>query len=102
MKAKLVILLAFLGAALAVVYFNVTRGGATSENAPPKASESNPPVSLPEPSGNAKPVDISFVFSTEKKEWLDAALSEFATAHKEIKVNAVGKGSLEASDQILD
>jgi ABC-type glycerol-3-phosphate transport system substrate-binding protein len=101
MKSKILILVLFAGAALAIFLFN-RRGtnAGTSPNMTPSAE--------PLPAGNAPPAlpkevtELPFVYSTEKKEWVDAAVAEFSTAHPEIKVIPIGKGSLEASDGILD
>jgi hypothetical protein len=47
-------------------------------------------------------VEVTLEYSTEKKEWLEAALAELAEVHPEIKVALVGKGSLDAAQAILD
>lgn len=46
--------------------------------------------------------ELTFVYSTEKKEWLKAAVAGFAKLEPGVKVNLVGKGSLEAASAILD
>src|SRR5260370_5025130 len=46
--------------------------------------------------------EISLAYSTEKKEWMEAAVAEFAKAHPEIKVTLTGKGSLDEAQAILD
>lgn len=49
-----------------------------------------------------KAVEITMIYSTEKKEWIDAAAAEFHKAHPSIKVTLVGKGSLESAQAIVD
>jgi hypothetical protein len=47
-------------------------------------------------------VDLAFEYSTEKKDWLEAAVAEFQRANPRIHVKLVGKGSLESANAILD
>lgn len=101
MKSKIVILVLFVGAALAIFVFNrrgTNPGAALSTSASPEP--------LPGPSAPPAPprevTELPFVYSTEKKDWVEAAIAEFSSTHPEIKVTPVGKGSLEASDGILD
>lgn len=100
MKSKLLILVLFAAAVAGVLFFNRQRADtalAPSLSAEPGPAPSGSPAAAP-----SQVVTLPFVYSTEKKEWLDAAIAEFALAHPEIKVEATGKGSLEASDAILD
>lgn len=98
MKSKILILLLFVAATLAILFFN-----RRAES--PAGSE---PISSAKPPGSAAPAtprevtELPFLYSTEKKEWLEAAAADFSAGHPEIKVLLVGKGSLEASDGILD
>jgi hypothetical protein len=94
MKSKLLILVLFSAAALTLLFFNRKRPDTVAApSAAPEPVASTPPRAL---------VELPFVYSTEKKEWLEAAVAEFSAAHPEIKVELTGKGSLEASDGILD
>jgi len=97
MKTKVGIVVAFVIAVGVVLYF--TMGGVKPD------TTATPPASAGEKS-SASPtgpvVEISMVYSTEKKEWLEAAAAEFAKAHPEIKVTLKGMGSLEAAQAILD
>jgi hypothetical protein len=106
MKQKLAIVGVFL-AAVAVILVFATRGKGSS---PPK--DPTRPLTG-STSGDAMPVkgtppkptavtEISFVYSTEKKDWIEAAVAQFAAAEPSIKVTLVGKGSLDASAAILD
>jgi ABC-type glycerol-3-phosphate transport system substrate-binding protein len=99
MKSKLLIVVLFIGAALAILFFN--RRGPMSGSTPLASAE--PPSSAPPAPAVAREVtELPFVYSTEKKEWIEGAAAEFAAAHPEIKLQLIGKGSLEASDAILD
>lgn len=98
MKSKLLIVVFFALAVLGVLYFN--------HRAPAGASTT---VASAEPQASAAPAaaarevtELSFVYSTETKEWVDAASADFMVLHPEIKVVPLGKGSLEASNAILD
>lgn len=104
MKQKLAIVGVFLVAAMLIVLF------ATKDKAPAsdKAKDPTAPNAL---AGRASgqpdrasdpPVELTFVYSTEKKDWIEAAVAEFAKVEPSIKVTLVGKGSLEASAAILD
>src|SRR5450432_3487511 len=95
MKSKILILVLFAAAALGILLLG--RKGSVSAPAPSAAPE--PLASAPPP----RPlVELPFVYSTEKKDWIEAAVAEFSAAHPEVKVVLNGKGSLEASDAILD
>lgn len=87
MKARIVIVLVFLVAIVAVVV--MSRGGSEPEG---------PGVAGPPPSR----VTVRMVYSTEKKEWIEAAAVEFAVAHPEIALDLKGMGSLAAAEAILE
>jgi ABC-type molybdate transport system substrate-binding protein len=91
--AVLVIIAGLVGTAV----WRFTRKPASDEPAP--IGKTDDPRS-PQPSG--APVTISFEYSTEKKDWLEAAVAEFAKANPNIHVDLVGKGSLESAQAILD
>jgi hypothetical protein len=104
MKAKIVIVALFVLVAGFILWR--ARGPASRTDGPstaPAAVETGGP----KPAETIAPVpraatEISLLYSTEKKEWLDAALAEFSKTHPEIKVTPVGKGSLESAQAILD
>lgn len=100
MKSKLLILVLFAAAVAGILFFGRQRAQ-TATNASVSA-EPGAAAPAPVPPAPRETVTLPFVYSTEKKEWLDAAIAEFSGAHPEIKIEAVGKGSLEASDAILD
>lgn len=104
MKQKLAIVGVFLVAAVLIVLFATKdkRPAAekTTDPAAPQAlagSASGQPAADPQAAA-----ELTFVYSTEKKDWIEAAVAEFARREPAIKVNLVGKGSLEASAAILD
>jgi hypothetical protein len=105
MKAKLVIVVVFLLAA-GFILWRARGGGGTSSAPDTGLAAGSTAQPLPAPAPVAEPskavCEISFVYSTEKKDWIDAAVSEFAKVHPEIKVTMSGKGSLDAAQAILD
>jgi Bacterial extracellular solute-binding protein len=94
MKAKLVIVLGFLVAAAALVVVTMNKKG---KDAPTPGS-----TTTSTPTAPAETVEITFVYSTEKKDWIEASLVEFGKVHPEIKVTLVGKGSIDAAQDIVD
>ena len=57
---------------------------------------------LADASRRTRASEIQVVYSTEKKDWIEAVTAEFAKANPGIKVTLVGKGSLDAAQGILD
>jgi ABC-type Fe3+ transport system substrate-binding protein len=89
MNSKVVIVLLFLLAAGGIFYWTRLQ--------PPAA------VGTPSPGGGrAAEVEISMLYSTEKKEWLEAAAATFRTEHPEVSLKLTGLGSLDAAQAILD
>jgi len=100
MKPKLAIVIGFLIAAGVIVF--IAAGGKKGPDGGGAA---------PKPAGTASgdparpaeaPVELPFEYSTEKKDWLEAALADFERANPAIKVKLVGKGSLDSVNDILD
>jgi len=50
----------------------------------------------------AKAVELTVLYSTEKKDWLESATSEFQKARPDVAVKLTGKGSLEAAQAIVE
>ena len=108
MKQKLAIVAVFIAAVVAILMFargDRSAGKGESESAgesarPPQGVKGDPAGTAPAPVG--APVELTFVYSTEKKDWMEAALASFAKVEPGIRVTLVGKGSLEASAAILD
>ncbi|CAN5434887.1 hypothetical protein BH11MYX1_BH11MYX1_20750 [soil metagenome] len=92
---KLLIIAACGGAALLIVM--LAKGGSKSSPATP-GQGSGSAVTKVDTAG----VAIQVLYSTEKKEWIEAATEDFKRVHPEIKVDLVGKGSIEAASGILE
>jgi hypothetical protein len=102
MRAKTIVVLLFLAALAAVAW--MVRGRLA-----PSAPAPGQPPGGPTPAADAKPgrpgappVEITVLYGTEKRRWLEMAAGEFAKVRPEIKVNLVGKGSLEGAESILE
>lgn len=95
MKGKAVIIGGFVVVALVILFISL-RGGGKDEKDESKPAGSEP-AAVPRGA-----VAIQVVYSTEKKEWIEAAAAEFRKAHPEITLELTGKGSLEAKDAILE
>jgi len=95
MKAKVIIVAAFVLAAFAIVLL-VKSGGdkKKSEAAKPNTTQPSKPQSAE--------ATIEVLYSTEKKDWIEAVTADFMKANPQVKVTLVGKGSLDAAQGILD
>jgi serine/threonine protein kinase/ABC-type Fe3+ transport system substrate-binding protein len=71
----------------------------------PPGSESSPstaPTVAPIAAGGPAPaVEIEFEYSTEKKRWVDAQIAAFMKVHPEISVKLIGRGSMEAEEDVV-
>ena len=95
---KVWIVVGFVVATGAVIYF--ARQGATEKQAGTTTGTGAEPAGRPAaPSGDR--TEVTFVYSTEKKEWVDAALEAFAKEEPGVEVKAKGMGSLQAAETIL-
>jgi ABC-type molybdate transport system substrate-binding protein len=94
MKAKLVIVVLFMVAAGIVVMMAPRR---RQDGAPGTQANSAAP-----PTQAIAQTTIQVVYSTEKREWIEAITGEFAKSHPNIRVELVGKGSIESAGAILD
>jgi len=99
MKPKSAIVIGFLAAVAAILYFAVVKHAPSAPAAPVAGTASGAPV-VPGPAGPT--VELTFEYSTEKKDWLEAAIAEFQRANPQIRVKLVGKGSLDSANAILD
>lgn len=93
MQARILIVAAFLVAVVAIVVFTFM-GGPKSPDAATASSSG--------PHDDAASVSVSMLYSTEKKEWIEAAKAKFAVEHPEIDIQLKGMGSLAAEQAILD
>lgn len=89
MNSKILIVVIFAAAAAGIFFW-------TREHPPAQVAQA--------PSGDSKAaaVEISMVYSTEKKEWIEAAAAAFRRDHPEIALKLIGMGSLDAAQAILD
>ncbi len=105
MKPKAAIIIGFIVAATAIVLLTTRGGGGgggkKADQVVGDGGTAGGAGGAGKPGGGA-PVEITVLYSTEKKDWLEAASLEFAKQHPEIKVTLVGKGSLEAAADILE
>lgn len=104
MKPKFAIVIGFLLAVGAILYLTVGKkpSGPDEQSGPrdPKGPAGSA-VAVPTPAP-ADTVELPFEYSTEKREWLEAAVAQFQAANPTIHVKLVGKGSLDSSAAILD
>jgi ABC-type molybdate transport system substrate-binding protein len=99
MKPKILIIVGFVIAALAIVFIVKGKGGGGGDDKPAAGPGSGSDAAA-KPS--AAQTEITLVYSTEKKDWIESLVNEFGKTHPDIKVSLVGMGSLEAEGQILD
>ncbi len=99
MKSKPLIILGFV-IAVGVILALALGGKKDKKAAPPAPGPSTGTAAIPAPV--KEPVAITFLYSTEKEEWLTSAVAEFSRANPDVKVELVGKGSLDAAQGILD
>jgi len=97
MNPRVLSILGFLLAVGGVVYLS-QRGHDSADpgrGGPRGASTSTPATPT-------QVTEITFLYSTEKKEWVESAAVAFQKENPSIQVNLVGKGSLDAAQGILD
>jgi ABC-type sulfate transport system substrate-binding protein len=97
MKAKILIVVGFLVAVAAIVLFS--RGGSDAPPAAPTPSAAASAATTPPP---AAATEISMLYSTEKKEWVEAAAASFQKEHPEIRVKLSAMGSLDLAQAVVD
>ena len=93
MNARVAVVLVFLAAVVAIVFFS-TRGG---------GGDAGGTSTGPAPKGPAADaVEVTMLYSTEKKDWIEAAATQFQAEHSDIKLTLRGMGSLQSAEAILD
>jgi hypothetical protein len=100
-KPKYAIVGAFLVAVGLILFLTLGKSKDKSKDAPAQGSGSAAPL-VTQPKPATTDVDVTFEYSTEKKEWLEAAVAQFQQANPNIHVKLVGKGSLDSAAAILD
>ena len=93
MTPRVLIIIGLLAAVGGVFYLTSHRNTGSQGPGTPRGAE---------PAVRDAVTEISFLYSTEKKDWVESAAASFQRAHPDIKVQLVGKGSLEAAQAILD
>ena len=94
MRGKLLIVVLFLVAVAGVVWLAQKRGALSLPGVP--GSTGGPGT----PSGDR--VTVTFLYGTEKREWIEAAAESFRSKNRGIELRLVGQGSLEAATAILE
>jgi ABC-type Fe3+ transport system substrate-binding protein len=108
MKPKLAIVIGFLIAAGVIIFMAAggkkknesSNGAQTAAGSAGSGSASTGGAAAAKPS--AEVVELTFEHSTEKKDWLEAAIAELGRTDPSIKVKLVGKGSLDSVNDILE
>jgi ABC-type sulfate transport system substrate-binding protein len=90
MKTNLVVCAALLGVVLAGCGSQGDKPGGAAASASAK------------PDKPAAPIEISMLYSSEKREWIEAAAALFQREHPEIKISLSSKGSIAAAQGIVD
>lgn len=99
MKSKILIVAGFV-VACAIVLWLTSRKSTTPDPDPAASASASPSASGAKPAGPV--TEITFLYSSEKQEWIEAAVAAFSKEHPEIKVTARAKGSLDLEQAILD
>ena len=95
MNAKVVIIVAFLLAVTGIFFFQwKSKQSGSSDSG---SAQSSAPAK-----GSRDAVEITFLYSTEKKEWIEASTAAFSKEHPNISVKLLGKGSLEAAQALVE
>src|SRR5262249_54891530 len=89
-NSRVLIIIGFLVAVGAIVFFTLRRPGAPSASG--TAAEAPTTAS----------VELQFIYSTEKKGWIEFATEAFNKENPKIAVKLIGKGSLEAAQSIVE
>ena len=96
MKSKIIIIVGFVVAAVAILLFTMKPSDAPVGVASASAGAS------PSAAPPAAAVEISMLYSSEKKDWIDAAAAAFQKAHPEIKLALKAQGSIALAQAIVD
>ncbi|MEO7330100.1 MAG: substrate-binding domain-containing protein [Minicystis sp.] len=100
MKTKIIIIVGFLVAVAAILLFTMKGDDKTGPGLAPSGSAVGS-GSAAGPAPQAQ-VEISMLYSSEKKDWIEAAAAAFQKDHPEIKLTLNAKGSLDAAQAIVD
>jgi ABC-type glycerol-3-phosphate transport system substrate-binding protein len=95
---------ALLGAAitLALGALGCDNPAAAQDPAPSAGPASPSAAPAPVATPPARAVEISMLYSSEKKEWIEAAAADFRKEHPDIKLTLTAMGSLDAAQALVD
>jgi ABC-type Fe3+ transport system substrate-binding protein len=99
-KPKFAIVAVFVAAVAAILYLSLGRG--KSKDSQPKTVTGSGSAAAIVPAPAVADVELPFEYSTEKKDWLEAAVAEFQKSNPSIRIKLIGKGALESVAAILD
>lgn len=107
MKTKLFIIAGFAVAVVLILILSLKGddkkdAAATGEVAKSAVSASSPGGSAAAPNPGGSATEISMLYSSEKKDWIEAAAASFQKEHPEIKLTLNAKGSMAAAQAIVD
>ena len=106
MKSKLAIVIGFLVATCVIIVVAASgRGSRPAAASGGEGATTGAPARPPGGGGGGTGgdvVEVPFEYSTEKREWLEAAVAEFGRGNPGIKVKLVGRGSLDSVNDILE
>ncbi|HKD39688.1 MAG TPA: substrate-binding domain-containing protein, partial [Myxococcaceae bacterium] len=94
MNYKVLIVIGFLLAVGAILFFNWKRDTKGSATESPAGTASTP--------RSKDAVEVTFLYSTEKKDWIEEETALFSKEHPEIQIKLTGRGSLEAAQELVD
>ena len=100
MKTKIIIIVSFLVAVGVILFLTMKpdgNGGAVAAGSASAAALGS--AGAPPPAGQT---EISMLYSSEKKDFIEAAAASFLKDHPEIKVTLNPKGSIAAAQAIVD
>jgi ABC-type Fe3+ transport system substrate-binding protein len=97
MNPRILIIIGLLAAVGGVLYLSRHGHGSGGTGAGQEGPATSKPATPPQ-----EATEISFLYSTEKKDWVEAAAAAFQKEHPAIKVHLMGRGSLDAAQAILD
>lgn len=96
MRSKLLIVVLFLAAVGGVLWF------AQQQRSGPRPAGSATGAVTSASQGKATDVVVTFVYGTEKREWVEAAAQSFRSEHPNVELQLVGMGSLESANALLE
>ncbi len=103
MKTKIIIIVGFLAAVALILFFTMKGGDSGSGSAAAlsgtAAAGSGSAAAPPLPKDQT---EVVMLYSSEKKEWIEAAGQSFQKEHPEIKLTLTAKGSIDAAQGIVD